>query len=1288
MPQRLRLVRSDRSLVEALEPRKLLAADPILPDHPLWLIPRGSAVVDGSLSDADWQSAGEVFLTQATRDDRALWVRMMYNDQGVFLSAEVEDRNLWADGNGGGTGFQWELENDDSIIFYFDPDNSREEYFQAGDRAFGYNIASPGAPESGIGPVRRFKYVHGTGDGGAPGIAHVPGIVYATTVSGTINNPSDVDGGWTTEIFMPWAALSMAGPPVHGQTIGMNFDMIQDNSGGTRDLVDRRLMPERFTVPHFIDDHVQGAHSSYTATGAGVRGPVNYAEAMFIDPAAGQRPAAISGLTLSDTSPFGARLNFTSPAGTTGGLGHASGYQIRYSSAPIVTESDWLDAQEFANAYVPRLRGLAESLRIMELYPSTTYHVAIRAVDGAGNLGDLAASVSFTTAALPAPGYRGHLVPSPFGRALQFEDGTRFVPVGDHLGLPWLYTRTLYGGLMWDNANTQFIDFSDAPHRAAEPIGPFLADLAAHGVNTMRLYLELENAHVVGNPGPLPQGTLWFESNPGVYNPEMRQFVLNVLEQAAAHGIYLILSPFDTFSYDEAFGIEGPWAASRGGPLMDINEFFQTPGTLTIAKARMRALIDWVSDSPYEDHVLGYEFVSEWDSPEWTLQASDHNEQGRETEYRQRAIYMQELARFVHEEDPRHLTLNSTIARDPRGPIARLDSYSRNFDMLTPHLYTTGNEEPVNNPQMDRKVLPAREIGYFTTYWITNRLDRAPVLNAEWGMSRYAWVNQGFVPQYCDDFTQAEDEALFRTVLWSGFANGQVGTGLRIAADELLFRGMMLTDGMRDVQQTFSRFVNSQTLAIDFGRFAYDNLAGRVNARSPAGKRLHAWGISDGSQGIVYVLQDGNASTGLVADGVLRIRGLRPDQVMDAEVWSTGPGQTSAVGTISGVFVATGEYVLNLPAFSQDVVIKFKARPEVGEVQKLVSIAVGNELVTFAIGPDEQPTARIMNATTGIVRSQDISSLARFRGRAVDMTPYTTADDRVHLAVTDTNHHLWIFSGDIAAAGGAGSWTAIDQTAAIGAPGMTGDLTSYQPSWGAIHIAGVDARGHAINYWWAGQPTWQFSDLTELLNGPVFEKGLAGYVTGWDGLNLAGLNADGQVIVYWWAPGLSSWETLDMTAYAGGPKLEGQLDAFVTPWGGLNIAGTDAAGHVVTYWWAPGMETWLTADLTLVAGGPVIAAGTEVGISADGGINVYGLDAAGDLWSLRWTPLDQNWRSTNVSDLSAGPPPSFPLASSATGDRLLVASAGIARARNVVFFSFFIDSGMWEATTTDLLLMP
>src|SRR6185436_7697063 len=138
-----------------------------------------------------------------------------------------------------------------------------------------------------------------------------------------------------------------------------------------------------FLVPHFIDDHVQGVKSSFSATQAGIHGPVNYAEAMFIDPRAGAVPAAVNITSVSDISPFGARLNFVAPAGTSGGLGHVVGYQVRYSSSPIGTEGEWVDAQAFGNHYVPRLRGLAETLRLAELAPSTHYFVAVRAVDGA-----------------------------------------------------------------------------------------------------------------------------------------------------------------------------------------------------------------------------------------------------------------------------------------------------------------------------------------------------------------------------------------------------------------------------------------------------------------------------------------------------------------------------------------------------------------------------------------------------------------------------------------------------------------------------------------------------------------------------------------------------------------------------------------------------------------------------------------------------------------------------------------------------------------------------------------
>src|SRR5690606_32075882 len=116
---------------------------------------------------------------------------------------------------------------------------------------------------------------------------------------------------------------------------------------------------------------------------------------------------------------------------------------------------------------------------VVELAPGTAYHVAVRAVDAAGNLGPLSANATFTTSALPSPGYAGNVVASPMGRTLQFENGDAFVAVGDHLGISWSFTRTLYPGLIWDDVNDQFIDFSDDAHRAVEDIDDYLATLRA-----------------------------------------------------------------------------------------------------------------------------------------------------------------------------------------------------------------------------------------------------------------------------------------------------------------------------------------------------------------------------------------------------------------------------------------------------------------------------------------------------------------------------------------------------------------------------------------------------------------------------------------------------------------------------------------------------------------------------------------------------------------------------------------------------------------------------------------
>lgn len=1277
------MARADRGTsgrFEGLEPRLLLAADPILPDHPLWAIPRGEAVIDGVLDDAAWDSALEIFRTQATRDDRAVWVRMMYNDFGLFLSVEVEDNNIWADGNGDGIGNRWEVESDDSLTFYFDPNQSRDEYFQADDRAFGVNLGAPDAAINGSGVVRRWKYIYGTGDGGSmdvlPGGVLEAGMQYASTVNGTINDPSDVDVGWSIEMFVPWAAVGLGAAPVHGQTIGMNFDVIMDNDGFGRNLRDNRSEPNRFDVPHFIDDHVQGTHSSFSATMSGIWGPISYAEAMFIDPAAGEAPAAVTDLAVTGVSEYGARIAFTAPAGTASGAGHVSGYAIRYSTSPINSESDWLAAAELANNYVPRLRGLGEELRLVELTPGTTYFVAVRGVDAAGNLGALGADAVFTTEALGDLSYKGRIVPSPLGGTFIFENGEAFIPVGDHIDLSWHYTRALYPGEVWDNANGMYHNFYANPSYEG-PAGPYFDYLQEHGVNTMRLYLELQYVGFEGNPD-LPRGTYWLENNVGEYNMAMMGYLHNVLEMAAEHDIYVIISPFQSYFYDEQFNLEGPWGTNFGGPLSDINDFFQTPETLEIAKARMDYVVHWAKMSPYYSQIIGWEPMSEWESYEWTLNAEGNLDPGREREMRRRAIWVNELAEHIRSIDPESLVLNSTIARDPRGPIARLSFYSRNFDALTPHLYLNSNEEAVNNPADDRTALAAREMASFTSYWMTNRIDNRPILNGEWGTTRPKWPTG--VPHYDADYTQQEDEAIYRVVLWSGLASGQVGTGLRINSEELMWNGMLLTDAMRDSQLAFANFVYSDSLGFDFAHFNAFNLAGRIRASSVSGHSLITMGSSDGVQGILYILRDGNVTSGIVSDGVITITGLRPDQIMDIEIWSTAAGSAGPMTTLEGVFVGDGTLTFTLPSFMTDVAVKFKARENPNQqVQEAVSIKRNGDLITFALGADGQPIARIEFAD-GSTADQDIASLARFHGRIHDMTPYVTPDGLVHLAATDKNHHVWIFTGNI----NTGVWTAIDKTAELGAPGLTGDLTTYQPSWGAIHIAGLDARGHSINYWWAwGLDSWQYSDLTAELNGPTLTRGLAGYVAPWDGLNLAGIDENNEVIVYWWSPASEGWHVQNMTQSVGGPKLYGQLDAYVTDWGGLNIAGVDDQGHINVYWWAPGLDTWYATDLTAQTGGPLIAKGVEVTTSSiDGGINIFGIDADDQLHMMRWTPASNVWVSTKLADSITAPGADFPLSSAAAGDRIILGAARKDGERELIIFSYFISTQEWTYTVT------
>jgi hypothetical protein len=1162
---------------------------------------------------------------------------MLYGPEGMSLSDHAADEHRWADGSGAGDGGRWMLEQDDSVTFYFDPDNSRDEYFSNSDRAIGVNIGNRSDPETGTGPVQRWKFVKGDDIGSAIGVNQYglidPDIDWASTYVGTINDSSDTDGGWTTEIFMPWASINMDAPS-HGQTIGMNFDVIFDQEGGERDFTNNSGGADRFTKPAFVDDHVQGAHSSYVSSQAGLHGPVNYAEVMFIDPSSSAQPATITDLAAAHPSAFGAVLTFTAPTGTQAGLGHVSSYQIRYSTDPI-TDQTWDAATEFAQVYVPRLAGLSERLRLVELTPGTTYHVAVRGVDANGAVGDLSNVASFTTDQQSSSSDRGRLVPSPAGSTLMFENGEPFVPVGEHLGLSWGYYRSMYDANVWDAAGQMYHNYHENPP-VEGTVGAHLDNLAAHGVNTLRVFIEMLVSDQTGNPNN-PEGRYWIEYPAGTYNPAMKQFVLDALAEAAARDMYLIFSPFDTFAWPDVFN-ETALSSANGGPLDDLNDFFQNPQTITLAKNRLSEVMGWVAQSSYGDHLIGWEPMNEWDSWGWTLNAEGVGEAGRETEMRTRAAWMRQLSSYVREQDPDHLVLSSTTSLAPNGPVARLLLYDRAFDVLAPHLYTNAGMEPINTPDADKAVRAATENARLTAYWQTSRIDQRPILHGEWGLFGARWPN-GRVA-YSSAYTQAQDEALYRAVQWSGLASGQTGSGLRMSSSALTFNYQAQTDAMHDTELAISTFMADTSLPLDWTHFAAHPLLGNISAGSD--KSLLAWGTTDGAQGVAYILQNGNQSSGWVTDGVLTIDGLDDGLIVSAEVWRADTA--TRIASTDGLLVLGGRLSMNLPAFTTDVAVKFKAvgratlvplDDTTGDGSTTGSIDDPSQRSMFALVPPG-PGAISISITgqiEGVIELYDASGTLLDSGASV--TGIVAEDETVYAVVSSTSGTgSYTLSADAAGEGDDDHADTRDYTSAtavsldtagdahepgqlegprdtdlfrytaagtgqatISATGITDGLVKLYDSDGQLIASGssvVYRVLHTFDYYvqvesQSGQTVTGYTlsiagpNTTDPHAADIGGRALVSARSGGD-ITITTLNGDGAPIALQDASNHSAWSGAVLTDLAGGPAPSDTSDTWVDPKDDLVYVATPSPDGLMLYaQTADG--SWTRTNLTESLGG-------------------------------------------------------------------------------------------------------
>lgn len=208
-------------------------------------------------------------------------------------------------------------------------------------------------------------------------------------------------------------------------------------------------------------------------------------------------------------------------------------------------------------------------------------------------------------------------------------------------------------------------------------------------------------------------------------------------------------------------------------------------------------------------------------------------------------------------------------------------------------------------------------------------------------------------------------------------------------------------------------------------------------------------------------------------------------------------------------------------------------------------------------------------------------------------------------------------------------------------PQFVGPLVSYVTPWNGQNVAGLNASGQIEVIWTSNALNghWVHSNLSTITGAPPFHGGLTVYQTRWKGINIVGIDDDGRVITTWWVPRFGGlWVTSDLTDVADGPGLQDDsVVAFHTPDGGLNIAGLNADGEIVLYWWLPNTDNkWHIRDIT-VGDNPLIErpiGPLRAQVASDGTVSLFGLTAEGKLVRTWWEPfLDvDDWRLQNVTD--------------------------------------------------------
>jgi hypothetical protein len=194
-------------------------------DHQIprgYVCPRAASAiqVDGRLDEASWSMAAwTADFTDIEGDIRPApscrtRVKMLWDETCLYIGAELQEPHVWAT-----------LRQRDTVIFYdndfevfIDPNGDNHEYYEFEMNALntGWDLLLPRPYRDGGSAVDRWN---------------IAGLKTAVHVRGTLNNPADIDSGWTVELAIPWSSLRtyahVPTPPRKGDTWRINFSRVE-----------------------------------------------------------------------------------------------------------------------------------------------------------------------------------------------------------------------------------------------------------------------------------------------------------------------------------------------------------------------------------------------------------------------------------------------------------------------------------------------------------------------------------------------------------------------------------------------------------------------------------------------------------------------------------------------------------------------------------------------------------------------------------------------------------------------------------------------------------------------------------------------------------------------------------------------------------------------------------------------------------------------------------------------------------------------------------------------------